>query len=996
MVLTSAVWYKPVSFRVMAGQWEDRQGQQLKQSADAIADMLKQLQRATMDPHPSRGGYFRGRSRGTYQRGRNPEQRNVSSPRYGNKGRGSQGYYPSHWQPPEGSWQPPEGSWQPPEGSWQPPEGSWQPPEGSWQPPEGSWRSPEGSWRPPERSWRQQGEYKNSPPYNPYKKATRVTPRFLVEYLARSHTFSASLLQLVEDKGLQPSSVRDMVSSWTKIFVLNNEAVELKPQIKICTAHSGTQGCLKRSSCSDLHLCPNFVLNCCREKNCVLGHKWMTDHNMTVLKEFFLDSIPIPALRRLIQSLSNPSDTATLDVCRSYNEGGCNQPDCGQLHVCLSFVVRLTKCSHSDCDLNHDLQSPDCCQLLKNHGFSVNESPRDILVALLSANPSLSKEPQSSSKQDINLSVHSSPTQTSEKVVNKDLIKTKKLAERNKKSSRGKASDSSRSMIDKKGKHSSSESESSSKTEDEGESDSESSSKTGEESESESEKSNSSLSDEENGSERYKKSDSEMFVKKSKSLDYVKKKKLQKSNIDTPKDESPGSSKKNDSGNHVESPHVKQESHRTLWSHYLQGNVSIPEICYYSVEEMCKFEGSGCQRLHSTQHFHWQVSEQGNRWLNLRTNQVTSLERAYCDPSQDGVDLPRLDPSTLDISVGGLLILMGRDVWHADFKAMKLTNSSNTKTLHIRRLCTEVVSGQVIKPSTFIWYFLDRNNKWVKYGNVDTVGETNLVSSVTTDDIEKHFKQNPSVSLAFKNSQFTYDLNFNTMTQTNQKTGVSREVRRRPDPHLADEKTEKKKDQKSSIDLPSDWEAMQPEQRMHLVPLAPTSAEYLTVIGLLAGKIQTSQVVKVERIQNPFLWRALQNKIKELTAVYGDASKVDIRQLFHGTGHDVVASICVENFDWRLHGSASGQMYGRGTYFSTDAAYSYNYSRPDSTGMKYMFVARTAVGSITRGSSSMVRPPTNPATNLPFDSTVNDELNPTIIVKYDKQEYYPEYILTMT
>nr|XP_053657482.1 protein mono-ADP-ribosyltransferase PARP12-like isoform X3 [Cherax quadricarinatus]XP_053657483.1 protein mono-ADP-ribosyltransferase PARP12-like isoform X3 [Cherax quadricarinatus] len=790
-----------------------------------------------------------------------------------------------------------------------------------------------------------QMEYEDPLSYNSCK-TIQVTPQTLVECLANFRTFSASLIKLMEDRHLQPSSVREIVSAWPKIFNLNGEIAELKPQVKICTAHCGTQGCQKHSSCDDLHICSSYVLNWCYEKNCVLGHKWMTDHNTSVLQSFFLDRLPFRTLHRLIQSMTNTGDIGQLEICHRYNEGGCNQSNCGALHMCLSFVVGLTRCSYRDCQLNHNLLNHDCYQLLKTYGLPTNESPRDILVALITHNPNLSQ------------------SQMPEKFTKKVPTKTKKYTGKSQKKSRKNAIDASKREVHRRKKSSCSESESSSKTEDESDSDNDS-------------KSNTILSND---------NDLEKSGNKRKS---------QKSNTDTPSQKVSESSRQANPADLAEIP-LKQENPRTLWSHYLQGDVSVPEICYYSVEEMCKYEESGCQRLHSTQHFHWQVNDQGNRWLNLRQDQVTCLEQSYCNPSHDGIDLVRLDPATLNISVRGLLILMGRDVWHADFKAMNLTNSSKTRTLPIRRLCTEAVSGHVIKPANFIWYFLDANNKWVKYGNVDTEGKKHLISSLTTDDIEKHFKQNTTGNLPFRNSKFIYCLDFNTMTQTNLNTNVRRAVRRRPEPHLPVEKAEKGEGRKTLVDLPSYWEVMQPEERVRLVTLAPSSSEYLAVVGLLARKVQSSSVMKVQRIQNPFLWQALQNKIKELIAVYGVESKVNIRQLFHGTGHKVVPSICAENFDWRLHGSSSGQSFGQGTYFSSDAAYSYRYCRPDDSGMKYMFIARTAVGSIVCGNSSMVRPPTNPATNRPFDSTVNNVVNPTIIVKYDKQEYYPEYILTLT
>ncbi|XP_047479112.1 protein mono-ADP-ribosyltransferase PARP11-like [Penaeus chinensis] len=470
------------------------------------------------------------------------------------------------------------------------------------------------------------------------------------------------------------------------------------------------------------------------------------------------------------------------------------------------------------------------------------------------------------------------------------------------------------------------------------------------------------------------------------------------SNSGTSNDQSPRAVKPKTSTQVPNAASIKTKK-TTVWTHHLYGNTEINELCFYSVENVCRYESSGCKRLHSVYHYHWQVSEDGIKWLNLRHSQVKQLEVSYCNPDEISVVLPRLDPADLDTSTKYLLTVMGRDSWKANFQSMIITNSTQSRLLHMRRLCTERIDGHIIDENIYIWYFLDKNQKWVMYGNVDTAGEKNLVSSITSDDIEKHYqlKQASLTSLTFRNASFTYILNFASMTQTNQQTKVSREVCRRPKPHIkVKSENSKTSDSKagsdSTSDLPSTWEPMQSQERVRLVELSPTSSEYQSVLSLLNGQIQQARIQKIQRIQNPYLWRAFQNKIREMASVYGDLNKANIRHVFHGTGYNVVASICAENFDWRLHGSSAGQMHGRGTYFSPNAATSLGYCKPDPSGLVYMFVAQVAVGSITRGNSSTVRPPINPTTNAPFDST-GDGIN--VIVKYDKQEYYPEHILSI-
>lgn len=759
----------------------------------------------------------------------------------------------------------------------------------------------------------------------------------------------------MEQQGFSPSTVRELVTQHPKVFDLNGERVELRPEIAVCPQHSGPRGCLDRSACRDLHICQQYLRNSCKDVNCILGHKWRTDHNTAALHSYHLEHIPVPILQKILfRSLRTATPVGKITICPGYNAKGCTQDDCTSLHVCRSFVTSRTKCQENKCQLNHDLLTPECSKILAAHGLSTNESPRDIAVAILAANSDICEK---GVKQNVSDSQEPKP------------------ASQNKHENTEKRKEGSGMTTQYKDEsHSSQDSDS------------------GSESETES-------SDSEGKSSKTRK------PLKSRKRQYNKENDDNSETDDSDSDKSCRSVNTADKANQLsrKQPPTSATSPskgtptitKTLWAQDIQGNVAVPEICYYSVEGMCKYEGSGCKRLHSSEHFHWQVMKQNENWYNLPEQQVITLERSFCNPAEDGVDLPRLDPTHLKASARGLLILMGRDTWSADFKLMTLTNSSQSQTLKIRRLCTQYIDGQEVKPANFLWYFLDIKKNWVQYGLTDTTGETDLVVKATSIDIEKHYRQNPASRCSIKSSKFTYILDFQSMTQTNQRTNVAREVRRRPEPHLKDLKQDSE-DEKKPKDLPLSWELMQPEERVRSVTLAPTSSEYQAVTALLNGRISTSDIIKIDRVQNPYLWRAFENKISEMSSVVGNKTPVDIRQIFHGTKSEVISSICAENFDWRLHGSSTGQMYGRGTYFSTDAAYSYKYCVPDAASMKYMFVARVAVGAFTIGKSSMVRPPQNPATGMLFDSTVDRELNPGIIVKYDKQEYYPEYVLTLT
>ena len=90
--------------------------------------------------------------------------------------------------------------------------------------------------------------------------------------------------------------------------------------------------------------------------------------------------------------------------------------------------------------------------------------------------------------------------------------------------------------------------------------------------------------------------------------------------------------------------------------------------------------------------------------------------------------------------------------------------------------------------------------------------------------------------------------------------------------------------------------------------------------------------------------------------------------------------------------------YGRGV-FCLYASYSITdtYSRPDSQGNKYIYLARVVVGDFCVGNDTMKVPPPLPGTsNLwLYDSTVNRLNQPSMHVVYHDAQAYPEYLITI-
>ncbi|XP_063601285.1 protein mono-ADP-ribosyltransferase TIPARP-like [Penaeus indicus] len=297
--------------------------------------------------------------------------------------------------------------------------------------------------------------------------------------------------------------------------------------------------------------------------------------------------------------------------------------------------------------------------------------------------------------------------------------------------------------------------------------------------------------------------------------------------------------------------------YKTCWSVDVLGNVDIQEICCDSVEGLCAKEATGCPRLHAPQHFQWQISDLVSpNWYNLPVLHAKCLEISYCDPAQDNITLPRLDPSTQSPPIDGLLPILGRDVWKADFQKLELTNSLSDKKLQLRRLCTEPVADLNIMASNYIWYFLDDSNAWVPFGS----NAENPYAKSLSAKIEKHFSQKRCQKIKMVVNNHTYILDFLTMRQANEKTNTVRNVRRRPSHHL-DVK-------KETPLLPHTWTPMYPETQMVQFLLSTSSSEYLKIAALIQRPLATEglKIVRIRRIQNPQLWRNFQCTKKSLKA----------------------------------------------------------------------------------------------------------------------------------
>ncbi|XP_022795889.1 poly [ADP-ribose] polymerase 14-like isoform X2 [Stylophora pistillata] len=198
--------------------------------------------------------------------------------------------------------------------------------------------------------------------------------------------------------------------------------------------------------------------------------------------------------------------------------------------------------------------------------------------------------------------------------------------------------------------------------------------------------------------------------------------------------------------------------------------------------------------------------------------------------------------------------------------------------------------------------------------------------------------------------------------------------------------------------VPIQWEK-QPtddsgkEKEFHLVSLDPVthSKEYRKVAGEL-GKTSAVTIIKIERVQNPTLYRAYMVKKEQMDRKNGSNEKA----LFHGTAGASCSSINHHGFN-RSYCGKNATVYGNGVYFARDASYSTQnkYSPPDGAGNRYMYLARVLVGEYTTGRQGMITPPPKGADATDaYDTVVDKPTDPTIFVVFYDNQCYPDYLIT--
>ena len=101
-----------------------------------------------------------------------------------------------------------------------------------------------------------------------------------------------------------------------------------------------------------------------------------------------------------------------------------------------------------------------------------------------------------------------------------------------------------------------------------------------------------------------------------------------------------------------------------------------------------------------------------------------------------------------------------------------------------------------------------------------------------------------------------------------------------------------------------------------------------------------------------------------------------------------------------LAGSASGAIWGKGTYFARDAKYRHAYTESKNDVLtnqiqRKMLPNRVIVGDWVKGAQGITKFP-DCEKHRQYNSLVNDEKDPSIFVIQHSNQAYPAYLITYT
>ncbi|XP_078453053.1 protein mono-ADP-ribosyltransferase PARP12-like [Lampetra planeri] len=371
----------------------------------------------------------------------------------------------------------------------------------------------------------------------------------------------------------------------------------------------------------------------------------------------------------------------------------------------------------------------------------------------------------------------------------------------------------------------------------------------------------------------------------------------------------------------------------------------------------------GCPHLHEDVPFRWQIQMDG-QWANLEPNQ--EIERAFSKPQ---IHSYRLAKPKCDSLIGYL-----------DFNTM---TCYGPQTRPVRRLSVPSVDR-------WVWYYRDRYDEWIEFGEENSWGKSSNLNSAT---IEESYKSDPTCRISYYECQ----IDFKEMCQSVAKN--TRPIRRRPQFQTRADGP-RVRVHRALAEYSSELFKINYENDYTTSVLSAGHQEYQNVAKKFNETMARFQITSIVRVNNPLLWDMYHRKKQQMVRDNGKEN-VNEQRLFHVTRTHVQNSICRKNFDFRYAGPKLRN--GRGSYFCSNAKYAHVHfqeHRNDVGDETCAFLARILVGvscpkeMVT--ATSLLPPAKGGSLENLYDSVVNSLEEPFSFSIFYPSQIYPEYIIKYT
>lgn len=185
--------------------------------------------------------------------------------------------------------------------------------------------------------------------------------------------------------------------------------------------------------------------------------------------------------------------------------------------------------------------------------------------------------------------------------------------------------------------------------------------------------------------------------------------------------------------------------------------------------------------------------------------------------------------------------------------------------------------------------------------------------------------------------------------------------------------------------------------KLHLV--AAGSPEHLSIAAEFNKTLAHRRIDEIHRVENGYQHEAFHVACTGIEQTIGAADfdrRTMVRRLFHGSSAiDLIVNAPTAGFLPLNAGASTGAIYGDGSYFARDAAYSHDYARRLPSGQRQMLVVEVAVGRSVVGEEGMKMCPIIPGQQyVRYDSLVDRVQDPTIFVVQHSSQAYPAYLIT--